>query len=275
MLKFNVVGGEGKVPTGTYTNHSSVNGRCDVSDNLKYINWAFDGTGTSGTFYIDEFISAALNDNSSEKKYGWLLEGKAIIPHIYNDVLQNLDSYINKFDMLFTSDKSIYDLHEKIKFVPANTLWVKDLNIYPKTKLLSMIASNKAWTHGHQLRVATKDKMIGKADIFGNGFNEIAKKEDGLKDYMFSIAIENSSYPTYFTEKILDCFATGTIPIYWGSPDIGDHFNANGIIMLDDFSYEDLTPELYYSKLDAVKENFDLFKKYILLENYISESYFA
>ena len=34
---------------------------------------------------------------------------------------------------------------------------------------------------------------------------------------MFSVCIENDVYDTYFTEKILDCFATGTIPIYKGT----------------------------------------------------------
>lgn len=39
---------------------------------------------------------------------------------------------------------------------------------------------------------------------------------------------------TYFTEKILDCFTTGTIPIYQGAPDIGDYCNAEGIVVIDD-----------------------------------------
>ena len=51
---------------------------------------------------------------------------------------------------------------------------------------------------------------------------------------MFSIAIENASYETYFTEKLLDCFATGTIPVYYGAPDIGDYFNKDGIIDLSE-----------------------------------------
>ena len=59
-------------------------------------------------------------------------------------------------------------------------------------------------------------------------------KEDGLCDYMFSVAIENGEYETYFTEKILDCFATGTIPVYLRAPDIENHFNMDGIITLSD-----------------------------------------
>jgi len=37
----------------------------------------------------------------------------------------------------------------------------------------------------------------------------------------------------YFTEKILDCFRTRTVPIYWGCTNIREHFEADGIIVLD------------------------------------------
>ena len=53
----------------------------------------------------------------------------------------------------------------------------------------------------------------------------------------------------YFTEKLLDCFATGTIPVYLGAPDIDKHFNKDGIINLADEFY--ISEELYYSKMNA------------------------
>ena len=60
---------------------------------------------------------------------------------------------------------------------------------------------------------------------------------------------ENGQYETYFTEKLLDCFATGTIPVYLGAPDIGNYFNKDGIIDLtDEFEVSD---EIYFSKMDA------------------------
>ena len=69
--------------------------------------------------------------------------------------------------------------------------------------------------------------------------------------------MENDNYPNIFCEKITDCFATGTIPIFWGTPNIGDFFNKDGIIMLEDFTLEDLSIDLYYSKLDAIKDNLE------------------
>jgi hypothetical protein len=90
---------------------------------------------------------------------------------------------------------------------------------------------------------------------------------------MYSVCVENDEHDTYFTEKILDTFATGTIPIYKGTRKVVDHFNENGILFLDDINLNDLTPELYYSKIDAVKENFEKVLSLNVLENYMYDKY--
>lgn len=50
------------------------------------------------------------------------------------------------------------------------------------------------------------------------------------KDYKFTIAFENALAPGYTTEKIIDAFASKTIPIYWGNPEIVKDFNSNAFI---------------------------------------------
>ncbi|MDB2522374.1 glycosyltransferase family 10 [Planktomarina temperata] len=49
-------------------------------------------------------------------------------------------------------------------------------------------------------------------------------KLESLRDYRFHIAIENSSYDGYFTEKITDCFLAGTYPIYYGCKNLDQYF---------------------------------------------------
>ena len=90
---------------------------------------------------------------------------------------------------------------------------------------------------------------------------------------MFSVAIENGQYETYFTEKLLDCFTTGTIPVYLGAPDIGKYFNTDGIITLSDEF--DISEELYQSKMDAIKENLEIAKTMEVLEDFIYLTYFS
>ena len=120
------------------------------------------------------------------------------------------------------------------------------------------------------MAVEWKDKL----DLYGRGHNEIEKKEEGLTSYMFSVAIENDCYETYFTEKILDCFAVGTIPVYFGTPDIGNYFNSDGIVFLDQqFNLNDLTEDLYYDRIGTIKENFEKVQQYGVLEDWIYKEY--
>ena len=60
-----------------------------------------------------------------------------------------------------------------------------------------------------------------------SGFNQ---KIDFQKDYLFSLSMENRSKPNYCTEKLLDSFASGCIPIYYGDPHVHKDFNKNAFI---------------------------------------------
>ena len=74
---------------------------------------------------------------------------------------------------------------------------------------------------------------------------------------MFSVAIENTFSEATFTEKLLDCFLTGTVPIYLGASDLGSIFDTQGIIQLDsNFNIEELTPELYKSLYPHILKNY-------------------
>jgi hypothetical protein len=176
--------------------------------------------------------------------------------------------------LIFTHDKRLLNLSPKFKYVIGNSVpWVQEFKIYNKTKLISMIASSKIMCPGHVFRQEIIKKYRGVVDHYGSGFNYIQKKEDGLKDYCFSIAMENDNYPGIFCEKITDCFATGTIPIFWGDPTIGETFNKDGIIMLEDFDYNKISMDLYLSKIDAIKENFEKILKWPIAEDYMYLNY--
>lgn len=224
-------------------------------------------------FWLDDYI---LQCNEYSKfNYAWITESAGIIPHTYERFANNFDSVISNFNMIFTHSRELVKMHEKIKWIPASATWIREPSIHKKTKKLSMVTSAKNWAAGHKKRMNFVQNMEGQIDLYGIGFHEIKYKEDGLNDYMFSIAHENAQYPGYFTEKLLDCFATGTVPIYWGDTTIDTVFNMDGIILLDDnFNPDDLTEEIYYSKLDAVKENCEIVKNnFMLVEDYIYDNY--
>lgn len=87
------------------------------------------------------------------------------------------------------------------------------------------------------------------------------KSKDQAMDVMFHLALENCIEPGWFSEKILDCFASFTVPLYFGDPEIGKHFDTNGIIIVNQDNIIDrinsLTEDDYHSRLKAMENNFE------------------
>jgi len=241
----------------------------------KYLEWDFQSKKNPITFYVDYQVFDGLQDrNDGKKKYGWLLESRAIVPNLVEAVLQNINHFAEIYEAVFTHDQRLLKAHNIFKWVPAYGLYIDEPKIYKKDKLVSMISSNKTMTKNHILRNRLAVEWKDRLDLYGRGHNEIEKKEEGLTSYMFSVAIENDCYETYFTEKILDCFAVGTIPVYLGTPDIGNYFNSDGIVFLDQqFNLNDLTEDLYYDRIGTIKENFEKVQQYGVLEDWIYKEY--
>lgn len=262
--KFNLVGDTFTHLTGGNKGYS-VHGKVS-----KYIEWV--NEGGDATFYIDNTINQGIQDDRIGLKYLWLLESKFIKPGLVESIIENRELVENTYDIIFTHDQRLLALGDKFKWVPAQGFWIQEPKIYEKSKMISMISSNKRMCEGHAKRLEWVERIGDQVDLYGRGFNEIELKEEGLCDYMFSIAIENGQYETYFTEKLLDCFATGTIPVYLGAPDIGNHFNKDGIIDLTE-EFE-VSEEIYYSKMDAIQENLEKAKEMEILEDFIYLNYF-
>ena len=238
----------------------------------KFIEWTKDGSA-SISVYIDHGIYHQTTPHT--KNYGWICESKTIIPAIYSWAENNSDLLKTKFIKVFTHDAQLAKTSDIFQLTQCSgKSYFKQGEIYPKTKLISMIASNKIMCADHQYRQHIIQKFSSKCDHFGRGYNEIQNKESGLKDYCFSIAMENATYSNMFTEKITDCFMTGTIPIYYGMPNISDYFDTDGIIILDDnFKVEDLSFELYYSKIKSVEKNLQLAVDLLMAEDYIYKNF--
>lgn len=241
----------------------------------KYTEWVYDGSGEVN-FYVNQRSLEAFSSVQTKPTYIWLLESKQIIKPIYDWVIKNYEFATSRVDGIFSCDKELCEKYPKIIYSLSNAApWVEDRKIFEKTKLVSMISSNKSMIPGHRKRLEFVNKFKDQVHLYGRGFRDISSKEDGLRDYMFSIAVENAVYDTYFTEKLTDCFATGTIPIFYGCKGVTEYFNEDGIIFLDDdFDLSTLTEELYYSKMDAIKDNFERSLTLPIAEDFIYTNYF-
>jgi alpha(1,3/1,4) fucosyltransferase len=54
-----------------------------------------------------------------------------------------------------------------------------------------------------------------------------------LADYRFTLAFENCSRPGYATEKLIDAWLAGSVPIYWGDPHLQRDFPTAGMVVLE------------------------------------------
>lgn len=258
--------------------------------NLSPSNFTWTTEKSDCDVYIDRGIMYQPDFSvSKQKRYGWVCESRFIIPDVYNFLIHNhkvlFDNYYNK---IFTCDASLLKLNSNFVFCPSgsNYPWIakKDWAIYEKTKLCSMFCSPKKITQGHLYRHKIAELALNrKFDVFGGAHNTVRTVTDprnpwntklyGLKDYMFSIVVENGVYDSYWTEKITDCFATGTVPVYVGTKKILDFFDADGIIFLElekeEKILQQLSRELYDSKLTAITNNFNTVNKIKLADEYL------
>ena len=87
-------------------------------------------------------------------------------------------------------------------------------------------------------------------DMGGNYKNNVGgrvkNKMKFLLDYKFSIAMENTNGDGYVSEKIIDAFASGTIPIYYGSYMIDEYINPKSYILVK--GPEDMKEKIEYIK---------------------------
>ena len=282
-----VLGPDNKFPINLFCN-DSLEPSTSANNRSVFTRWIRNGTGLVNLYVNGEALKV-LEDDSDKPKFIWLLESREIIPEQYKFIEDNYDFVASRVDGIFTADQRLTTEagpDGKFLFCISNAApWVMDRAVYKKSKLVSMIASNKGYTEGHRRRLRVVQAFVdkfGQDDLYGWGLTHelpLKEKSTGLKDYMCSFACENANYPTYFTEKLTDCFACGTIPVYYGTAGVAQYFNPDGIIFLDSAApwvsipWEKLTPEYYESKKDVIQENFEIAQCMRVAEDYMYGNY--
>ena len=86
-------------------------------------------------------------------------------------------------------------------------------------------------------------------DIYGKTGLEVVNKNQTLQNYNFNICFENDLYPGYVTEKAIESYLSGCIPV-WRGLDEGGFLNKDAIIDVTDLSFADATQKV----LDVSKD---------------------
>jgi hypothetical protein len=160
---------------------------------------------------------------------------------------------------------------------------------------VSFLSGIKTITEGHQLRneifkfgsqIVIPKKWFHTLEDFDNinnvrpGYSDYTKDLSHIPFYlktspqvfgkricfdnsMFHVCVENVKHNNWYTEKIGEAFCTKTIPIYWGCPNIGDHYDERGIITFNTKEellniINNLTPDDYYKRKPYIDYNYEL-----------------
>lgn len=218
--------------------------------------------------YLQEVGS--IKSEGYKKIIAYLLEPRAI-----SSAYSLIEKCIHEFDLVLTFDPYLLENYpDKCRFIPALVPnFIEHPQVYEKSKLCSIVYGRTDETKGHRLRQETLDRYYNFFDAYKTDKTPRTPfKDEWLDDFCYSIAIENCQILNYFTEKILDCFNSGTIPIYWGCPNIDKFFNTDGFITfnsieeLDDI-LKNLSFEDYQRRLPSIKQNFELAQKYPALNS--------
>lgn len=239
----------------------------------------FDGI----SLFTDEMCFDPIVDKVKSKyKIALAAESPIIKPYVVNYIHQ----VEHKFDYIYTYSPIPNNPKYKQSYC-GGACWIPKQNckLYSKSKLLSIVASNKNYAPGHQLRhQLIAMKLHPELELWGSGYKWFSDEPDGrvapFKDYMYMIVVENCRFPNYFTDKIIDCFASGCIPIYWGDPNMGNYFNKDGFYTwetIDDLKkiLSKINPEDYYKRTEAIKKNFNQFKKFASPDRWLYENCFT
>lgn len=208
-----------------------------------------------------------------------------------NTIQNHQQAYIRnhiQYDMILTFDAEVLKAcPNALLCLPACT-WIRP-EVYnsidttrKKLQISSLTGSKNMGAPGHALRqlfymnqlslpwyFTWFRSSVGRLlpDIRGNPIigGELSDKKTLFLDYQFSLAIENSRQINYFSEKLIDCLITKTIPIYWGCPNISNWFDTRGWIILETASLAELRQKTkvmpnYNDYLESIESNYQKVK---------------
>ena len=227
------------------------------------------------------FVDTKEYKETSNFKVLLMYEPEAINP-IQDYVLANY----SKYDLILTYNDTILKACSNSKlFTTCSYNWVlkeeyEAMNCSDKEFKISSITGFKRMTNGHDFRhlIYFNQEILANSGIpcvfyrssagpslpvINNNPYIHSSKAPLFATFQFSIIIENSRQKHYFTEKLIDCIITKTIPIYYGCTNIDEYFNTTGWILLDSESIIDL-----YTKLTLLNDSWYSKYKDVVMENY-------
>lgn len=104
-----------------------------------------------------------------------------------------------------------------------------------KENTIVWVTSNQRSSKGHKARMNFLEHIKTEpfVRLYGRGIQPIQDKWDVLSKSKYAIAYENFQSNYYWTEKIMDCFLSYTMPLYFGCNKIETFFPENSFIQIN------------------------------------------
>jgi len=178
--------------------------------------------------------------------------------YVKNDKTFYVPMFLDRGHVVFTSSPFVrkYNFEGRNRLAayiathspPHRDEFFKSLRYYDKT----VDGLGKA-NHTRDINMAERSKWWDTVELY--------------KDYKFGFAMENKNEDGYITEKIMNVFIGGAIPLYWGTSKIKTIFNPKSFVYLNDFkSLNDAAK--YVIELSKNPERLELmYNEPIFLEN--------
>lgn len=189
----------------------------------------------------------------------------------------NSCDYAIGFDYLSYGDRYIrfpYYLAKKMEMVEMMEHKHELLNIRKikdeKTEFCSFIVSNPLCKERNDafFKLSEYKKVNSGGHVYNNIGHIIKDKYSFEKKHKFSLCFENTRFPGYTTEKIIEAFAARTIPIYWGDPILTRIFNEKAFINVASYSSFDEVID----KVKSIDEDDELYFKMLSEPALLSDS---
>lgn len=242
-----------------------------MKPSIHFSSWnPFDGQNLEYNKTVSISIDILEYDETSDIKILYLAEPTSVMPYLNNEMPDKMQS----FDKIYTFNSDVIDKFPNSEFIEFGSCWldIDNLNLNKKNHI-TFVTSSKNKTTGHKLRLSIYDYLQSIDDV--NGLEIYQHKSpphhsirnDFFANAKYHISVENSIQKNYFTEKLIDCFASKTIPIYCGCPNVSDFFNIDGILVFNNIEeleniLGNINEDLYMQKKDIIEENYELAKKY-------------
>ena len=186
--------------------------------------------------------------------------GENVVPN-FNNCDYGIGFHKIKFDNIYLR-MPLYNLFTYKKYLKI-ALNIHKEKINKREKFCNFIYSNGGADEKREnfYKLLSTYKKIDSGGKYLNNIGKSVKdKYEFQKQYKFSIAFENSSSIGYTTEKLVEAKAAGTIPIYWGNPEIAEEFNSKSFINCHEYkSFDEVIEEI--KRIDNTKELYESYLK--------------